>query len=473
MQITRNRNLTLLTDSYKPTHAPQYPPDTQFIHAYWEARVGAAYPTNAVIGLQYFVKEYLLGQVVDEGDVSELRHVASSHFGRDGVIDDVLDGWTHIVRRHDGRLPLRICAAPEGLAIHVSNVLLTIENTDPKCWWLTNYIETLLSNLWYPSTVGAVSRATKQVMRDFLLRTGCESIDEVLPFMLHDFGQRGVEGPEAMGFGGIGHLMNFVGTDNLQAIQLIERYYRLNPMSPFPGFSVPASEHSTITSWGEDGEEAAYENILKTYPSGVVACVVDSWDSLKAIQHFWGGSLREKVLSRDGRLVIRLDSGEPIHENLRCIEAVAEAFGTRVNHQGYRVLDDHVRLLQGDGMTLESVTQLLEAATANGWASENWVFGMGGGLVQKVNRDVQRMSIKCSHAVVDGEGRDVFKRPATDPLKNSKRGRLALTRNDAGNLTTVREEELQGRENLLQPVFENGQLLREMDWAEVVDNASL
>ncbi len=466
MHKTSNRNLILATDSYKLSHHVQYPRGTESVYSYFEARVGARFDSTVFVGLQHLIKEYLAGVVVDQDDIEEAAELAALHFGTPEIFHRA--GWEHIVREHGGRLPVRIRAVAEGTPVPVSNVLMTVENTDPAAFWLTNFLETLLTHVWYPSTVSSLSRAVKQVLRGHVERTGGDA-DALLPFMLHDFGCRGAAGMEAAALGGLGHLVNFQGTDTLPAIALARSSYGAKSM---PAFSVPASEHSTMTSWGEAGEVEAYRNMLQSYPNGIVSVVSDSWDLLRAIGELWGKELKGEVLAREGRLVIRPDSGDPIQTNLAAVRLIAERFGSEQTSSGHKRLHDSVRILQGDGMRLESIDALLTAAAAEGWAAENWVFGMGGGLLQAgVHRDVQRFAFKASSAVVNGERREVFKRPATDPTKNSKRGRLALVRSGDGTYGTIPEAELGERKNLLEPVFENGELLRDQAWEDVVERA--
>lgn len=458
------RNLILFTDSYKLTHRDQYPAGTAEIQSYFEARVGARYDETVFVGLQALLVDYLEGEVITRAMVDEAEAFAYQHFGKDHIFDR--SGWDHIVDRHAGRLPIEIRAVREGTRVPVSNVLMTVRNTDPQAFWLTNFLETLLSQVWYPSTVSTLSLATKGILRAALEATGADNIGELLPFMLHDFGCRGAAGMEAAALGGLGHLVHFHGTDTVPAIVLAQRAYG----AEMPGFSVPASEHSTITSWGEEFEVDAFENMLERYPNGIVSVVSDSWDLMRAARELWGDRLRDKVLARDGRLVVRPDSGEPIATNLELIEILFERFGGDRTRTGHKRLHEKVRILQGDGMSPNSIRELLSAAAQAGWAAENWAFGMGGGLLQSnVNRDTQRFAFKCSSAVIGGERRDVFKRPATDPMKNSKRGELALVSED-GEFRTVSKAEA-GERDLLEPVFVNGTILRRQAWDDVIANA--
>ena len=223
-------------------------------------------------------------------------------------------------------------------------------------------------------------------------------------------------------------------------------------------YSVPAAEHSTMTSWTREGEEAAYANMLTQFKgANIISVVADSYDIFSAVENLFGGSLKDKVLENaeaGSRLVVRPDSGDPVKTPIAVIEKLMEKFGCTENSKGYRVLPDYVRVLQGDGITPDTIGIILQRMKENGLSVENIVFGMGSGLLQQVNRDSQKFAMKCSAIEVNGQWRDVFKEPVTDLGKQSKRGVLAL---NEGQQTVRREALLQ--EDLLRPVYRNGQIL--------------
>lgn len=452
-------NLLLLTDSYKVSHHKQYPPGTETVYSYFESR-GGEFPETVFFGLQYLLDRYLSGIVVTPEKIDEAERIFAEHFPAGSFFHR--RGWEHVVDAHGGRLPIRIKAVAEGSVVPTGNVLMTIENTDPACYWLTNYLETLLVQVWYPSTVATQSRAMKRTIAASLRETG--SIDE-LPFKLHDFGFRGVSSVETAALGGAAHLVNFRGTDNLAGIMLARRHYGAG----MPGFSIPAAEHSTLTSWGRDHEADAYRNMLRQFPAGLVAVVSDSYDVFHACRAIWGDVLKAEVLSRDGTLVVRPDSGDPPTVVVQVLEILGERFGFTVNDRGYRVLDRHVRLIQGDGIDREMLGRVLEAVAGARWSADNIAFGSGGGLLQKVNRDTSRYAFKCSSATVAGVPRDVFKQPATDRGKSSKRGRLKLLRDD-GHFRTVREEEDPAPDALIE-VFRDGELQNPTTWDAICRRA--
>lgn len=451
-------NICLLTDSYKLTHWRQYPPGTQKVYSYLEARRGAKYPETVFFGLQYLLQRYFEGAVVTPAKIDEAEAFARPHFQRTGLFNR--EGWEHIVARHGGRLPVSIRAVPEGTAVPSGNVLLTIENTDPRCWWLTNHLETLLVQLWYPATVAARGRFVRSVIRKFLEETG--STGEI-DFKLHDFGFRGVSSPEQAAIGGAAHLVHFRGTDNLAGVLLLQRFYG----EGMAGFSIPASEHSTITAWGAEHEVDAMRNMLVQFPEGTIACVSDSYDIDLAVREYWGGALKSLVEARDGLLVVRPDSGPPAESVCHVLSILGEKFGFRWNDKGYKVLPNCIRVIQGDGIDDETVGEILQEMKIREWSADNVAFGSGGGLLQKLDRDTQSFALKCSYVEVDGVGRDVFKQPATDRAKDSKRGRLKLIH--AEEWRTVAERDA-GTDQLGE-VFRDGRLLTTVAFNEVRDRA--
>lgn len=358
---------------------------------------------------------------------------------------------------------MKICAVPEGTTAPTKNVLMTIESTDPQCPWIAEYLETLLSHVWYGSTVCTRSRIMRATILAALERSGDP---DLIDFKLHDFGCRGASSIETSAVGGAAHLVNFQGTDNLPALELADIVYD----SECAGYSVPAAEHSTITSWGRNNEVKAFRNMLERYPTGLVSVVSDSYDIFAACRDLWGNELREQVLNREGVLVVRPDSGPPAETVVKVLQILGERFGYTLNAKGYKVLDPHVRVIQGDGINDESLIKILDSIMDNGWSADNITFGSGGGLLQRMNRDTQKCAIKCSAIEIDGQWHDVYKDPITDPGKKSKRGRLALI-NEDGEFHTILESELGNRQNLLEPVFENGVILRHQTLTEIREQA--
>lgn len=445
-------NFILNTDSYKTSHWRQYPPNTEYVSSYIEARGGQNSFENVLFfGLQAFIKEYLTKPIC-QADIDEAKIIFQAH----GVPFNE-QGWQRLIDKHGGFLPLRIQAVPEGMVIPTGQVLCQVVNTDLEFYWLTSYIETsLLRAIWYPSTVASLSYYCKQVIKAGLEKS-VDNLDS-LPFKLHDFGARGVSSLESAGLGGLAHLVNFLGTDTVSALVAGSRWYGMN--DTLAGFSIPAAEHSTMTAWGREFEADAYANMLKQFggQGQTVAVVSDSYDLWKAIDNIWGNELKSQIETMGGTLVIRPDSGDPIKVVREALQRLAVKFGTTINSKGYKVLPNYIRLIQGDGINPSSIGKIIDAVLDAGFSLDNISFGMGGGLLQQVNRDTLGWAMKTSSARVDGYWRDVYKDPITSVSKRSKRGRLALVRHQ-GSYMTVREDELAEQNNLLQDVFLNGELL--------------
>lgn len=450
-------NLLLRTDSYKASHWLQYPPGASRVHSYIESR-GGAFPATVFFGLQAYLKEYLSRRVTRD-DVEEAAAIFAAHgepFNR--------DGWQLLIDRYQGRLPVEIRAIAEGTIVPVGNPLVTIENTDPDFYWLPSYLETeLLRAVWYPTTVATVSASAKAVIRRYLEATS-DDVAGQIGFKLHDFGARGVSSLESSALGGMAHLINFLGTDTVIALKAARRYYGAD----MAGFSIPAAEHSTITSWGREGEAAAYRNMLAQFakPGSILAVVSDSYDIYNACDKIWGSELRQAVIDSGATVVIRPDSGNPAEVVLTIAQILANRFGTTTNSKGYRVLNN-VRIIQGDGINLDSLRTCLSNLYHNGFAADNIAFGMGGGLLQQVNRDTQKFAMKCSAMLVGDEWRDVYKQPVGDASKVSKKGHFALV-DRGGMLQTVSRaagESVAG--DRFQTVFKDGDLVQETSFDAV------
>lgn len=467
-------NFFLHTDSYKPSHFTMYPEATTKVYSYVESR-GGDLENTVFFGLQFLV-ERLNDFFPTMDDVEEAKVFYEAHgepFNYAGAKQLVELGY----------FPLEIKAVKEGTVIPTRNILVSITNTHPDFAWLPSFLETILLNAtWYPTTVASYSKACKNLIEQAYDATASEASKAGIPFALHDFGFRGTSSIETAGIGATAHLVNFLGSDTVVANIYAKKFYDCD----MAGYSVPAAEHSVITSWGKDGEQAAYENIIEKFPSGVVSVVSDSYDIYHAIDHIYGVELKEKILSRDGVFVIRPDSGDPI--KVLCgtsdrhvsddIDAIREAkgilqllwerFGGTVNEKGFRVLNDKVRVLQGDGINIDSLGDILVALEQNGWSVENMVFGMGGKLLQDHNRDTMRFACKCSYVEIDGHGLEVYKAPKTDMGKVSKKGIMSLIKRDGAYQT------VQGEHNgdLLETVYRNGVVLRHQTLSEIREIAN-
>ena len=458
-------NLLLNTDSYKASMFVQYPENTETVFSYIESR-GGKYNELVFFGLQAFIKEYLTDPIT-MADIDEAEEIWTAHgepFNR--------EGWEYIVKELGGKLPIRIKAAPEGTVIPVHNAMVTVENTDPKCFWLTTYLETaLLRAIWYPTTVATNSREIKKIIRKFMVATGADLGG--LDFKLHDFGARGVSSNESAMIGGMAHLINFKGTDTISAVVGAKRFYN----EPMAAFSIPAAEHSTITSWGRENEAKAYANMLKQFakPGSLVAVVSDSYDIFNAVENLWGGELRDQVIESGATLVVRPDSGDPVEVVTKVAKLLDAKFGSVTNAKGYKLLKN-VRIIQGDGINATSVRDILESLMDNGFSADNVAFGMGGALLGAPQRDDQKFAMKCSAALINGEWVDVYKDPITDKGKLSKKGRLELV-HECGlgscGFRTVEEKNAREEDKVLRVVYENGDLLIEDTFSEIRERAVL
>ncbi len=458
-KIQLKNNLATDGDSYKWSHWNQYPEGTTRMMSYFEAR-GGEFKECTLFGLQYLIHQYLAEPLTRE-DVEEASAFASAHgepFNR--------EGWLHIVERYGGRLPVIIRAIAEGTVVPVGNVLLTIECDDPVCFWVVSWLETMLVRLWYPSTVAIMSRESKKTLRQFL-ELSADDPDAEISFKLHDFGARGVATLEQARLGGAAHLLSFLGSDTIEGIRMANHFYD----SEMAGFSIPASEHSTVSMWGADEEEKMFAQYIDTYLTNapktpgvplMAACVSDTWNIFKATSMWSTGKLAEALRKSGGTLVIRPDSGDPLKVLPRMFEILEENLGEEItqNTKGYKLLPAWLRVIQGDGIDRESMKEILATLTALGWSASNLAFGSGGGLLQKVNRDTQKWAFKCCYAEINGKPVEVRKNPITDRGKQSKAGRLDLVQREQ-RFETICLSPGQGAadDSVLITVFDHGDIL--------------
>lgn len=454
-------NPILNTDSYKASHWLQYPPGTENVFSYIESR-GGVYDGVLFYGLQMYLKEYLCKPVTEE-NIVEAEAVIKAHgepFNR--------QGWEKLLNKHGGYMPLCIKAVPEGTFIPNSNALVTVEATDPEFFWLPSYIETgLLRAVWYPTTVATISFFIKKLIKSYLEETGDVA---TLPFKLHDFGARGVSSFESAGIGGSAHLVSFSGTDNISALLHVRKYY--NEPEIMPGYSIPAAEHSTITAYGKENEVEAYRQMLKNFakPGSIVAVVSDSYDIDHAVSELWGKELKQAVIDSGATIVIRPDSGYPATVVLEVAKRLDASYGSTINFKGYKVLN-HVRIIQGDGIELSSIKEILHALASHRFSADNITFGMGGALLQKLDRDTQMFAMKASAIKISGIWNAINKSPKGSVMKASKAGRLRLYKDALGKYTTTVEN--LSKCNELCTVFLNGELTMNQKFSEIRKHSEL
>ncbi len=472
-ETLHNKNIILETDSYKFTHWKQYHPDTEAVYSYQEARPGAKYPYTVFFGLQRILKDWFIGRVVDSAKIAEARWLSNIHFGNEDIYN--LEGWQYISTKLNGKLPLRIKAVPEGIVVPIGNVLMTIENTDTHCAWLTNYVESLLMHDWYPITVATVSKYTIDAIIKPYWEASADNLDGLV-FALHDFGYRGGTSEQSATIGSMAHLINSHGTDTVSALKAAHDYYGASYATL--GFSIPATEHSVMSSEGPLREFQITERVLNAY-NGPVSIVGDTNDIYKFVDTISNTYFKDIVLHRqDGVFVVRPDSTTERHRTPEdlvewILDTLWNRYGGHLNHKGFRVLDSHIRVIWGDGLTPTAIDKILKRVINCNFSAENITLGMGGGLIQKdIDRDTQRFAIKASAIKRNGEWHDIHK---NTPGKSSKSGRLSLIQNDFGEYKTVHEidEPFRLDEDLLKTVFENGELVREYTFDEVRANSLL
>lgn len=445
-----------MSDSYKISHKNAYCPKLEIMLSYLESR-GGKYKKTVFFGLQYYLN-MIKGVQVTMNKIDEAQTFWEAHFGRKDVFSR--EAWEYIAKTHGGRLPIKIKAVKEGTIVPTNNVMVTIENTDPNCYWLTNFLETLLMKIWYSITIASQSKAIRDNILKHLIKSGTP---ESIAFRVHDFAYRGVSCEEQAAIGAAAHLVSFMGTDTVAGIVLAMNNYK----SEMCGFSIPATEHSIICSFGRENEIAACKNFLQEYPDGLIACVSDTYDIYNCCENIWGGALKDMVMNRNGKLVIRPDSGDFFEVIPKVLEILWKQFGGTFNDKGYKVLDPHVGVIQGDGMCPESIDALYTHIVNLGWSADNLTVGSGGGLLVKdVTRDTNKFAIKACAARVDGMWIDIFKDPITDPGKKSKKGKLKLVLIN-GKYMTVNVDEYPELPDELIEVFNNGEMLVEYTFDEI------
>ncbi|REK71187.1 nicotinate phosphoribosyltransferase [Paenibacillus paeoniae] len=478
---------TLLCDFYKVSHKNQYPRGTELVYSTWTARTSRLTGIEHVVafGFQAFIRDYLIdyfnrhffNRPQDEV-VREYKRIIQFTLG---IADPDAD---HIAELHElGYLPIRIKAIKEGSLVPIKVPMLTIENTKPEFFWLTNYLETLMScQLWLPANSATIAFEYRQILQDYALRTNGDAAG--VPFQGHDFSMRGMSSLEAAKSSGAGHLLSFTGTDTIPAILYLEDHYGANMEKELIGTSIPATEHSVMCAHGRD-EMASYRYLIKeVYPSGFVSIVSDTWDLWSVLDVVIRG-LKEDIMSRDGKVVIRPDSGDPVlilcgdpdsdHPFARkgVIEILWDIFGGTITERGYKQLDSHIGAIYGDAITLDRCREICEKLAEKGFASTNMVYGIGSFTYQYNTRDTFGFALKSTFTVVDGEERKIYKDPATDTnkMKKSQTGLVKVVEQDGimtfvDNLSMDEYNQFEGKD-LLEDVFVDGKLVREHTLSDI------
>lgn len=473
------------TDAYKLGHLQQYglAGDVTGVYSNYTNRGSRVPDIGAVVhfGLQAVLERYAAGFGVffaaDEDHVCEAYEARLA-----SILGPNTIGSDHVRALHRlGFLPLRFCAVPEGTAVPLRIPSFTIENTHPDFFWLTNYVETVLSaEIWQASTTATLAKAMRETLDAAAARTGTAAA--TVDWQGHDFSYRGMSSNETAAVSGAAHLLSFTGTDSLVSLDWIEQHYG----GDFVAGSVPATEHSVMCAGiATVGERELFERLLRLYPTGVVSVVSDTFDLWRVLTEYLP-ALKDEVLARDGKLVIRPDSGDPV--KILCgtgeatqgvqdaaqkgvVELLWDTFGGTVNAAGFKELDSHIGAIYGDSITRERASRITEILAAKGFASGNVVFGMGSFGYQYQTRDTFMSAIKATWIRVDGRGVDIRKDPVTDSgTKKSATGRLAVVRTPDGAMQLIeRATAAEEAESLLQPVWEDGAFVRRQSFPNVRD----
>lgn len=477
------RHPLMLTDGYKLDHRRQYPPGTTRVYSNLTPRASRVDGQREVVffGLQYFLKEYLERQLQAFFDrprglmVDDYARRVTGYLGPNAI------GVEHLAALRDlGYLPIEIRALKEGTRVPLRVPMLTIENTHDDFAWLVNYLETLLSaSIWLACTTATTAARYRKLLDEAADATGGDR--SFVQWQAHDFSFRGMSCLEAAQVSGAAHLLSFTGTDTLPALDFVEEYYGGD--NGLVGGSVPATEHSVMCAGGEATERETFERLLALYPTGIVSVVSDTWDLWKVLTETLP-AIKGQVLAREGKLVIRPDSGDPVKivcgdpeapagspARLGVVELLWRTFGGTTNAAGFRVLDPHVGCIYGDAITYERAKAIVELLAKAGFASTNVVFGVGSYTYQHVTRDTYGFAVKATGCVVNGQARDLYKSPVTDSgEKRSARGRLAVVRADhgLGPLTLIENAPREVEDaSLLRPVWRDGKTLRHQSLADV------
>lgn len=486
------------TDGYKLDHRRQYPDGTTEVYANWTARGSRIEGINHVVfvGLQALIQRRLMEdfEAFFAADVDEIcvayQEMLDTYLGPNDI------GTDHIRALHNlGYLPLEFKALPEGTRVPIRVPMFTVRNTHDDFFWLVNYCETIISSeAWMPMTSATLACQIREMMNSWALKT-TGSIEGV-GFLGHDFSMRGMAGAGAANLSGLGHLVAFTGTETVPVLQFVQDYY------PFEGFlagTVPATEHSVMCAGGMENERETILRLLKLYPTGILSIVCDTWDFFNTVTKILP-SLKDEIMARDGKLVVRPDSGDPADiicgtiegptEGLRnlypeekgAIQLLWDTFGGTVNAKGYLVLDEHIGLIYGDSMDYDRIDSINSRLWAKGFASTNWVAGIGSFRYQYQTRDTFGFAMKSTNAVIKGEEKAIFKDPKTDSgLKKSLKGRIAVVRGYIkpglmaldDEQAEFRAEVIEAGQDLLETVWKDGEFVKYLGFDEVRKNTGL
>lgn len=472
-----NNNLLLMTDVYKLFHMRGYKPGTTKVYSYLCARSTKKEQKALFFGLQPYLK--LLEKGVTQEDADEFFQYFSDILGS-APSEDVVNKINGLVTL--GYIPLEIKAIPEGTYLENRNVLATVTNTHPDYFWLVGFFESLLLKVWNTTSVATLSHKFKRLATEFTKETS--DSDFLLPFLIHDFGYRGVSSEGTAELSGAGHLVNFCGTDTITAVKFVKENYAGEGLI---GASVPASEHSIHCSFGptEQDELDYVNNMMDLNPTGIVSVVSDAYDYWRMLTKTLP-AVKDRILARDGKYVVRPDSGDPM--KILCGDSEAqigtaeykgtfvlleETFGSTINSKGYKELNSKIGVIYGDGMYFDRYKAILIRMKEMGYANTNLVVGIGGLLLQQHNRDDLGFAFKATYAEIDGKPVELYKDPITDPGKKSHMGLMFLTKDENGVYNTTDRATLeQEKTGLLEQVFYNGKVTKFQTLGEIRERST-
>ncbi len=485
----KNLSTMLLCDFYKISHRAMYPEGTEVVYSTWTPRASRMKDVNHVVsvGQQVFIKDYLI-DFFNENFFKRKKEDVVAEYARiiKFTLGEQKPETKHIEDLHDlGFLPLSIKALPEGTVTPLRVPVMTIQNTDNRFFWLTNFIESLAScELWQISTSATIAREYRKLLDKYAMKT-VGNTDFVM-FQGHDFSMRGMSSLRSAVLSGMGHLLGgFAGTDTIPSIQGAEYYYGANVEKELVGTSVPATEHSIQCAYGDDMVYLR-RMLSEVHPSGIVSIVSDGYDFWDVIGRVIP-ALKQEILARKGgpvgdKVVIRPDSGDPVLivcgdpdapagslARKGAIEALWEIFGGTTTEKGYKLLDSHIGLIYGDAITLRRAEEICERLEAKGFASINVVFGIGSYTYQYNTRDTFGYALKSTLCVINGDEKQIFKDPKTDNgIKKSQKGRVVVLKD--GNSYKFLDgfslnDNVKGDQ--LIEIFRDGKLLVEQTFSEI------
>jgi nicotinamide phosphoribosyltransferase len=475
-------NPFLLTDYYKVGHVFQYPDKTELVYSNLTPRKSRIDGVEEMVffGLQYFMKEYLISYFNENFFQQPKEKVMTAYKRR--IVTSLgahLPSYEHISALHNlGYLPVEIKALPEGSKVPMRVPCLTIVNTKAEFYWLTNFLETLLSAvIWQPCTSATIAYTYRKLLNKYAEETGMPT--DFVQWQGHDFSFRGMSSLETAVLSGMGHLLSFTGTDTIPAIDALEQYYNADADDELIGGSVAATEHSVMCSGSKDGELETFRRLIaEVYPSGIVSIVSDTWDLWKVCTEYLP-ALKETVLSRDGKVVIRPDSGDPVKiicgdpdgktevERKGVVELLWDVFGGTITAKGFKLLDAHIGAIYGDSINIDRATRICEGLKAKGFATQV-VFGIGSYTYQYNTRDTFGTAMRATYVVIDGEGQEIYKDPVTDDgTKKSATGLLQVMKENGSYVLIDKVNWKEEQQSELKTVFKDGKLVKEFSLKEI------